>query len=45
MLGRGVHYYAACRSMMYRRKTVAVIGEGEQAAEAAMLLSRIAKRV
>ena len=22
MLGRGVHYYAACRSMMYRRKTV-----------------------
>ncbi len=45
MLGRGVHYYAACRSMMYRRKTVTVIGEGEQAAEAAMLLSRIAKRV
>ena len=45
MLGRGVHYYAACRSMMYRRKTVAVIGDGEQAAEAAMLLSRIAKRV
>ena len=45
MLGRGVHYYAACRSMMYRRKTVAVIGEGEQAAEAARLLSRIAKRV
>ena len=45
MLGRGVHYYAACRAMMYRRKTVAVIGEGEQAAEAAMLLSRIAKRV
>lgn len=45
MLGRGVHDYAACRSMMYRRKTAAVIGEGEQAAEAAMLLSRIAKRV
>lgn len=45
MLGRGVHYYASCRSMMYKRKTVAVIGESEQAAEAAMLLSRIAKRV
>ena len=45
MLGRGVHYYASCRSMMYKRKTVAVIGEGDQAAEAAMLLSRIAKRV
>ena len=45
MLGRGVHYYAACRSMMYKRRTVAVIGAGEQAAEAAMLLSRIAKRV
>lgn len=45
MLGRGVHYYASCRSMMYKRKTVAVIGEGEQAAEAAMLFSRIAKRV
>ena len=45
MLGRGVHYYASCRSMMYKRKTVAVIGEGEQAAEAAMLLSRIVKRV
>ena len=48
MLGRGVHYYAACRSMMYRRKTVAVIGEGEQAAEAAKkpkkgLVSRVAK--
>ena len=28
MLGRGVHYYAACRSMMYRRKTVVVIGDG-----------------
>ena len=45
MLGRGVHYYASCRSMMYKWKTVAVIGEGEQAAEAAMLLSRIVKRV
>ena len=29
MLGRGVHYYAACRSMMYKRRTVAVIGDGE----------------
>ena len=45
MLGRGVHYHAAYRSMMYRRKTVAVIGDGEQAAEAATILSRIAKRV
>lgn len=44
-IGRGVHYCAACDGMFYKNKTVAVVGGGNSAAEDALLLSRIAKKV
>ena len=43
--GRGVSYCAACDGMIYKDKTVAVIGGGNSAAADAMALSRIAKKV
>lgn len=43
--GRGVHYCAACDGMFYRGKTVVVAGGGNSAAEDAILLSRICKKV
>lgn len=45
LLGRGVHYCAACDGMFYKNKTVVVVGGGNSAAEDAALLSRIAKKV
>ncbi len=45
MLGRGVHYCAACDGMFYRDKVVAVVGGGNTAVADALLLSRIAKKV
>lgn len=45
LVGRGIHYCAACDGMSYQGKTVAVIGGGNSAATDAMLLSRIAKKV
>lgn len=45
LLGRGVHYCAACDGMFYRNKTVVVVGGGNTAAADALLLSRIAKKV
>ena len=45
LIGRGVHYCAACDGMRYKGKTVAVIGGGNSAAADAMILSRIAKKV
>ena len=45
LLGRGVHYCAACDGMFYRGKTVAVVGGGNTAAADALLLSRVAKKV
>lgn len=45
LLGRGISYCASCDGMFYRGKTVAVIGGGNSAAENALLLSRVAKRV
>ena len=45
LLGRGVHYCAACDGMFYRNKTVAVVGGGNTAAADALLLSRVAKKV
>ena len=44
-LGRGVSYCAACDGMFYRGKTAAVVGGGNSAAEDALLLSRICRRV
>ena len=45
LLGRGVHYCAACDGMFYRGKTVAVIGGGNTAAAAISVLSRVASKV
>ena len=45
LVGRGVAYCAACDGMLYRGKTVAVVGGGNSAAADAMLLSRVAKKV
>lgn len=45
LIGRGLHYCAACDGMFYREKTVVVVGGGNSAAADALLLSRIAKKV
>lgn len=45
LLGRGVNYCAACDGMLYRGKTVAVVGGGNSAVQDALLLSRIAEKV
>lgn len=45
LLGRGVAYCAACDGMMYRGKTVAVVGGGNSAAADALLLSKICQKV
>ena len=45
LIGRGVGYCAACDGMLYRGKTVAVVGGGNSAASDALLLSKICKKV
>lgn len=45
LVGKGVHYCAACDGAPYRGKTVAVVGGGNSAAADALLLSRVAKKV
>ena len=45
LLGRGVHYCAACDGMFHKGKTVVVVGGGNSAAAEALVLSRIAKKV
>ena len=45
LVGRGVHYCAACDGTFYRDKTVAVVGGGNSAAADALTLSRIAGKV
>ena len=45
LVGKGVHYCAACDGAPYRGKTVAVVGGGNSAAADALALSRIAKKV
>ena len=45
LVGKGVHYCAACDGAFYRGKTVAVVGGGNSAAADALTLSRIARKV
>lgn len=45
LIGRGVGYCAACDGMLYKDKTVAVVGGGNSAVQDALLLSRICKKV
>ena len=45
LVGRGVGYCASCDGMLYRGRTVAVVGGGNTAAADALLLSRICRRV
>lgn len=43
--GKGVSYCANCDAPLYKNKTVAVVGGGNSALDAAEVLSKIAKRV
>ena len=45
LMGRGVHYCAACDGMFYKGKTVVVVGGGNTAAADAMVLSRVAEKI
>ena len=45
LVGRGVHYCAACDGMFYRGKNVLVVGGGNSAAADALLLSRVSNQV
>ena len=45
LLGKGVGYCAACDGMLFRGKTVAVVGGGNSAAADALLLAKLCKEV
>ncbi len=45
LIGRGVGYCAACDGMLFKGKTVAVVGGGNSAASDALLLSKICAKV
>lgn len=45
LVGRGVHYCAHCDGRFYKDKTVMVVGGGNSAAQDALYLSRLAKKV
>jgi len=44
-IGRGVHYCATCDAIFYKNKVVAVVGGGDAANSAALMLSDIAQYV
>jgi thioredoxin-disulfide reductase len=44
-LGRGVSYCAICDGLLFKEKTVAVIGGGNAGFETAIFLSKIAKKI
>ncbi|MFH1331934.1 MAG: FAD-dependent oxidoreductase, partial [archaeon] len=43
LTNRGIHYCALCDGPMYNNKTIAVIGDGNHAAEEALILSTYSK--
>ena len=45
LIGRGLHYCAHCDGRFYKGKAVAVVGGGNSAAEDALYLSHLAKKV
>jgi thioredoxin reductase (NADPH) len=45
LIGRGLHYCAHCDGRFYKGKTVAVVGGGNTAAQDALYLSHLAKKV
>lgn len=45
LIGRGVHYCAHCDGSFYKGKTVVVVGGGNSAAEDALYLSKLSKKV
>jgi len=45
LIGKGVSYCATCDSPLYRDKVVAVVGAGNSGLEAALFLSKYAKKV
>jgi len=45
LTGKGVHYCAHCDGRFYKDKTVIVVGGGNSAAQDALYLSRLAKKV
>lgn len=45
LMGKGVHYCAHCDGRFYKDKTVLVVGGGNSAAQDALYLSRLAKKV
>lgn len=45
LVGRGVNYCANCDGPLYKNKTVAVVGGGNAALDAAEVLSKIAQKV
>lgn len=45
LVGKGIHYCAACDGMFYKGRTAAVIGGGNTAAADALLLSRVCEKV
>ena len=44
-IGKGVSYCATCDAPLFKNKTVAVVGGGNSALDAALLLSKYAKKV